>query len=240
MATDIPASLSEAGLPKTLPITDSIVRPDPVGDYWQRKLLPFVLILISILTVFFLVVSVVQVSDITKRIEAAPALDLDKYLVNETVLATGGSAQQRLSYFQWKTILALEAHGLRSRYHQANVLLISRVWFGYLGFLTGMILAMVGASFILSRLREPVSSISGNGSLGTLSISSASPGLVLAALGVGLMIASTITQRPIEVNDGPLYLNAWSAAQSAGSADSDDKILNDVSKKLEKVQKSNK
>jgi hypothetical protein len=45
----------------------------------------------------------------------------------------------------------LEADALQRRYHQANANMLARVWTRQLGFITGMLLALVGAAFILGR-----------------------------------------------------------------------------------------
>ncbi|CAN0513621.1 unnamed protein product, partial [Laminaria digitata] len=108
---------------------------------------------------------------------------------------------------QWKTVATLEKHTLDQRYHQANVLLMSRIWTRYLAFVTGMILCMVGASFILGKLREDQTEISGKSDLGEGSLKTSSPGVLLATLGVILMLTSLLTHHEISVTDGPAYLH---------------------------------
>lgn len=100
----------------------------------------------------------------------------------------------------------LEANALQRRYHQAGVLLISRIWTRYLGFVTGTILALVGAAFILGKLRETNSVLGAESALWKVSMTSASPGLILATLGTLLMLATLATNLEMQVNDGPVYL----------------------------------
>jgi hypothetical protein len=64
------------------------------------------------------------------------------------------SHDQRLMAAVMAILSSLETNIVERRYHQANVSLMSRVWTRYLGFVTGMVLAMVGSIFILGKLRE--------------------------------------------------------------------------------------
>ena len=170
---------------------------------WQTKLLPFMIIMLSFLTVFFFAASVIQLFYLHHRIEIYPELNMDKALN-----ITGNLKDTDImNYTEWKTLSVLEGYALQRRYHQANVLLISRIWTRYLGFVTGMILAMVGATFILGKLRETESRIESESAAGKFSITSASPGLILAFLGTVLMITTVIVHQDIEVKDSAVYVN---------------------------------
>jgi hypothetical protein len=125
-----------------------------------------------------------------------------------------GTFDNRFEYARWKMLSLFEANALLRRYHQAGVLLISRIWTRYLGFVTGTILAMVGAAFILGKLRESSSSLGTESALWKLSISSASPGLILAALGTVLMLATLATNLDMQVTDGLVYLPQSYAGQT--------------------------
>jgi hypothetical protein len=62
---------------------------------------------------------------------------------------------------------------------------MSRLWTTYLGFVTGMIFALVGAMFVLGKLESDPSELKTKvGTALDTSFKSASPGLVLAVLGV--------------------------------------------------------
>ena len=75
---------------------------------------------------------------------------------------------------RWKTLLLLEEQTIEHRYAQVNATLMLRAWTRHLGFLTGMILAFVGAIFILSKLSESETRLSaeGGGAKGALATSS--------------------------------------------------------------------
>jgi hypothetical protein len=182
---------------------------------WQKRLLPLMVSMLVTLTAFFFVASFIQLYYLQTRIEQAPQLDLKPALSTldafEKEIKSGTAADvaandSRLSYVRWKTLSLLEANALERRYHQAGVLLISRIWTRYLGFCTGTILALVGAAFILGKLREGSSNVGLEGGLWKASITSASPGLVLAVLGTALMIATLATNFEMNVNDGAVYL----------------------------------
>jgi len=182
---------------------------------WQKRLLPVMVGLLVTLTAFFFVASFVQLYYLQTRIERAPRLDLSPAMASLDEIAkdvqNGKVGDQlafnnRLEYARWKTLSLLEANALQRRYHHAGVLLISRIWTRYLGFVTGTILAMVGAAFILGKLQEASSNLGAEGGLWKVSLTTASPGLVLATLGTILMLATLATNMDLQVNDGPVYL----------------------------------
>jgi hypothetical protein len=100
----------------------------------------------------------------------------------------------------------MEAYLAERRYHQASVQLMSGIWIRYLGFVTGMILALVGASFVLGKLQEPESEITGKSSVIDFSLKSASPGIILVVFGALLMFTTIITRQEYTVEDRPIYL----------------------------------
>lgn len=83
---------------------------------------------------------------------------------------------------------------------------MSRVWARYLGFVTGMILALVGAVFVLGKLREEATEVQTGTSGAMLSLRSASPGLIMAILGVALMATTIVTHHSMEWADSSVYL----------------------------------
>ncbi len=104
-----------------------------------------------------------------------------------------------------KAMIELEGFALQRRHHQANVLLMSRVWARYLGFVTGMILAFIGGVFILGKLETPVSELEAKSGEMGMSIKSASPGLILATLGVVLMMTTIVVHQEIQVSDAKVF-----------------------------------
>lgn len=172
---------------------------------WQARLRVWMQFTVTGVMAFFLLASGWQIYYLHQKIEQAPALDLA--LAPGNHLAT---AQE-----QWRTLARLEAHAIQQRYHQANVILMARIWTTYLGFVTGMILAVVGATFILGKLREQNSEISGKTENWQLSIVSTSPGLIMVVLGTVLMLVTILTHHQIDVKDSPLYFGATSPSPAA-------------------------
>lgn len=209
-----PAAVPESAKP---PAREQAMSRRAAGDRtWQKRLLPLMVGLLVSLTAFFFIASFVQLYYLQTRIEQAPRLDLSPAMTQLDALArdmqdgkAGNQAaiSSQLEYARWKTLALLEANALQRRYHHAGVLLISRIWTRYLGFVTGTILAMVGAAFILGKLQEASSNLGAEGGgLWKVSLTTASPGLVLATLGTALMLATLATNMDLQVSDGPVYL----------------------------------
>lgn len=71
-----------------------------------------------------------------------------------------------------------------------------------------MILALVGAVFILGKLSEDASELTATNSAGSMSLKSSSPGIILAALGVVLMITTIVTNHPIQTAGSPIFVGS--------------------------------
>lgn len=172
-------------------------------EAWQGRLLPLMVGMLVATALFFAVMSVVELRALYPRVEQRP-LDLG------TSFAAFEAAQPAVrgnyDYLRFKTLALLEADALHRRYHQATGTMLARVWTRQLGFLTGMVLALVGAAFVLGRLREDASSVElGSGNV-RAAIASSSPGLVLATLGAVLMAVTLTVPFGIETRDLATYL----------------------------------
>jgi hypothetical protein len=170
----------------------------PGKSAWQDRLLPLMSLMLIGLTLFFVTVSYLQLSHLSERILAGPQLDLTPALTSQMDDADFVA--------HWRALVILEGNALERRHHQANVLLMSRVWLRYLGFLTGMTLSLIGSAFILGKLRERPTSGSAEGMGWSISTTSTSPGIILALLGVSLMIVAIVSTPAVSVTDGRAYL----------------------------------
>ena len=101
------------------------------------------------------------------------------------------------------------------RCHMGSTILMAHLWIRYLGFITGMIMAVLGAVFILGKLRESSAPRLGADSGLKLSLSSASPGVVVALLGCILMVTTVLTQQQTQVQKVPLYRPFGAGRRSA-------------------------
>lgn len=189
---------------------------------WQTRLRAWMQFLVTGVLAFFLLASGWQIYYLHQKIEQAPALNL------EFAPANNLSATQE----QWRTLARLEAHAIQQRYHQANVILMARIWTTYLGFVTGMILAVVGAAFILGKLREQASEITGKMENWQVSIVSTSPGLVMVVLGTILMLMTITTHHQIDVKDSPLYFSGTAVSSTTATTTSAPQKLSDAAKKI--------
>jgi hypothetical protein len=123
--------------------------PAPSAAGVALKLLPLMIVMLILVTVAFLILSFVE----------ANAVRNDSRLSTTRAGVGLGDAQlqrnpetvaEHQDCARWQLLALLEAHTIQQRYHQANVALILRGSIKYLGFLTGMILSIVGAVFILA------------------------------------------------------------------------------------------
>ena len=168
-------------------------------------------VVLKSVSAIFLVLSLLQTNHVRTQIEDAPKLDLPDEVRSVSCLGRTLTAGEQQACVRWKVLVQLEAYTVAHRYHQANSALIVRAWIKYLGFLTGMILAIVGAVFILGKLSEAPSNLAAEASGWKVSIASASPGLILAVLGTALIIATLLVNPPTGVTDLPTYIDVRGA-----------------------------
>lgn len=173
---------------------------------WQERLLPLMSSMVVGLTIFFFVASFVQLAYLHWSISHGPEMDLTEILAIVSI-NPDAPPEEVLAASRLKVLAALDATALERRYHQANILVMSSVWTRYLAFVTGMILALVGSSFILGKLQEPASEMTGKSELAEFSFKSTSPGLILAGLGVVLMLATLILRHETSVSDASVFLS---------------------------------
>ena len=171
---------------------------------WQQRLLPLMVWMLTGLTVFFFVSSLAQLYVLHQRVEDAPPLGTAE-LLHKTECPPDWGSEACLTLRRQDTAALLEANVVARRYHQASVVIMASVWSRYLGFVTGMTLALVGAAFILGQIETDASEVGGKGGGWEVSLKSASPGLVLAVLGVLLMIASIVTLHEFDTRDAAVY-----------------------------------
>ncbi len=174
--------------------------------HWQLRLLPFMTRFIVVMAVAFFVFSGLHIYQVTKFIQAEDGLNIRSVIQNEIAKPTGQSLTPE--EVTEHSLLLLEADALDKRYHQAGGLLMSRIWSRQLAFITGMVMAFVGAVFILGKLSEDRSEASGGAGEWKVAISSASPGIILSFFGTVLLISSLFVRATLDVSDGPAYLNA--------------------------------
>jgi len=182
---------------------------DSAEARWQNRLLPMMIVVLIGLAVFFCATTLYQLRFIQQQVLRSPVAAADSTFVRNAERIHSASDPVTLSGLTWSTMATMEANVVARRYHLAHVTLASRLWARYLGFITGMILALVGAAFILGKIREERSQLDIEGpAIGKFAIASSSPGLIMATLGTFLMMATIVTNPEIKVQDGPVYLGS--------------------------------
>jgi hypothetical protein len=177
---------------------------------WQTRLLPWFIAMPSILIIVFIYLATSQLTKFNNELNAAR----DSVLIGRVIPLPSNSAtppalRNDLKYLKWVTLAALEQESYYRRYHQGGMLLMSRIFTQYLGFFTGMILAIVGSVFIIGKFTEGTTKLEGSiTDQAKLNLISSSPGIIFAVLGTVLMVSAILKHNDITVADSPLYLNS--------------------------------
>jgi len=182
---------------------------------WQRHLLPFVTWFVVALATGFFVLSVLDFIELKKV--AGSTSNAGEMVAGQ--IAKQPSAALTPDQVVQQSLLLLEANALDKRYSQASALLLSRTLTKQLSFLTGIVLAFLGAIFILAKLSESTTQVDGSMSQWQLKLSSASPGLILSLFGAILLVVSLVVQtNTINVLDKPVYLGSFKVTSPAGAS----------------------
>jgi hypothetical protein len=152
----------------------------------------------------FFLISLVQIAYLHWRIEQSPKVDLHEPL--SVLAATRFTSPEESTQVADKMAMTLlEANALDRRYHQASVALMARVWTSYLGVVTGMVLAIMGAVFILGRVQGTPTNLEAKVADAEAALKTSAPGIVLAAMGVLLMIETLFIRWEVIVSDVAVY-----------------------------------
>lgn len=181
-------------------------------ERWQLRLLPFMMVGIAGMALFFFVATLVQFYYFQAR-ALQPSRDLSPIFASLEKAAP--DITSAVAYTQFRVAAALEEELIARRYQQVNNAMLARVWTRYVGFLTGMILALVGSIFILGKLRIDASQLGVTGQGVALSLSTTSPGIILAVLGAGLLALTIAIPFELKTTDVPVYLGARALAPAA-------------------------
>ncbi|WP_156035604.1 hypothetical protein [Caulobacter sp. UNC358MFTsu5.1] len=167
-------------------------------ETWQLRLLPLMMAFVVGAAVFFSAVVLWRFVAMDDQL-AAPRGGIEA--LGALPAGLGDDA---------KAALALERYLIERRYDQASLIVRARLWTRFVGFITGMLLALVGATFVLGKLEEPqASQASGTAEVAGhklgFALSSASPGIVLAMLGTVLMALTIAIPGQASTQDAAIY-----------------------------------
>lgn len=181
---------------------------EPARIDWQKKLLPWIIAMPTLLIVVFILLSTIQMRRIENFVYQNNGLILKKELPAPSSIQIDSAISSKIAYIKLYSLASMEEISMNRRYNAAGASMLSGIYTRYLGFFTGMILAIVGAIFVISKFRENLSNI--DMSLAEqmkFRILSSSPGILFAFLGTVLMIVTIIKRSEFAVKDSPLYLN---------------------------------
>jgi hypothetical protein len=184
---------------------------------WRWKSRPMMVAILASLTLFFFSATFYQLSELNRRIESGPTIDA-KALVAQSACPDTPFSPACLTMTRMNRAVMLEADLIARRHHQADVMLMASIWSRYLGFVTGMILALVGAAFTLGQLRDRGTTIEAAASSAKATLTSASPGIVMAVLGVALMITTIVTVHQLSTRDAAVYFVGDAPRQSTAKS----------------------
>lgn len=178
---------------------------------WQLRLLPLMSRVLVSLAVFFFIITCVQLYLLQTEFQREQENYLPEVL---SLLPAGGHFKDPMIAAELKARIVLEEQIIRRNYRQASILLLSRTWVRYLGFVTGMIMAFVGAAFILGKLTTDENTVETKTAQASLSLRSSSPGLILAGMGTMLILASIVINHQITTQHNSVYLQGMSLKTS--------------------------
>ena len=171
---------------------------------WQRSMLPLMVVALVLGAVCFAVVSIQEFYSFREGI-ALNKQDKLSEIFDKFEKANPRTASD-IEFLQLKSRTLLEELIIDRRYNQANTTVLARAWTRFMGFTTGMVLAIVGASFVLGKLQEAQTKIKQDTNIVKFSLETSSPGIVLAALGTFLMSITLLARFEIDVRDTPIYV----------------------------------
>jgi hypothetical protein len=208
-------------------------RTSRLENAWQQRLLPLMCGSLALLTMFFCVALAIETISVQRHIESAHELNLDPLIARlESVKPSNAAAVEE---FRVKAVMLMEANVIDRRYHQASAAALGRIYLIFLGFATGMVLALTGSTFVLGKLREAPTTVGGGTSTLSANLRSGSPGLVLAFFGTVLMLSTIFSRADISVRDQALYVlpGQQAAEVVSGGAATPAKSLSDIAKQIE-------
>lgn len=184
---------------------------------WQGRLLPWMIAMPTLLIGAFIFLATLQLNKFDNIIYSGDD-QRKNFLPSPDAASTDSLLKNNVDYLKWYSLVKTEEYSINRRYGQGGVLLMSRIYIKYLGFFTGMILAIVGSVFIISKLKEDVTELEGSIQDKTkFRLLSSSPGIVFGLLGTTLMMTTILTHSEINVKDMPLYLNTYNILQTQNS-----------------------
>jgi len=126
-------------------------------------------------------------------------------LINRADAAAQGISD--IAYRDWAVRSTLEQAALQQRFNVQVAIVKGRLWSRFMGFLTGMLLALTGCVFVLGKLRTDID-FSGSARGVSAVLKTTSPGVYLALLGTIIIGTALAVPGSVEGTDVAVYLPA--------------------------------
>jgi hypothetical protein len=169
--------------------------------HWQARMAPFMIAAVIFAALFFAVATIWKFGDMEARTLRPPPVSAPTW----TGATSPKDFDQQMQLAELQASYSLEADLIARRYDGGNLAFISRLWTRFMGFVTGMILALVGAAFVLGKLETEKGEIEAAARGISVAMRTTSPGLLLAFLGTLLMGLSIALPVTVHVKDGAIY-----------------------------------
>jgi hypothetical protein len=205
-----------------------------INEKIYNKLIPVVLGIPVFFLILFIVVSMIQLREINSRIEEGQSQTV-KEMMNRMAPKDSLSEIHR----QFLTLAVLEEESLSERYRQGHYSLVSRSFRQFLGFFTGIIMVIVGAVFVLLKLREKIDVDASKAEGWKFTLVTNSPGVVFGIVGAVLISLASTTDDKISVRDAGLYLTREYLVAPFFSEKGSQQGLNDYMKNQNADQETN-
>lgn len=173
---------------------------------WQNRILPFAIVFLSALVVFFIIIYVLEIKHTQESF-----LKSDNYnfsSISKEINKPGISNFDKL--------YNAEILSLLNRHYSSSIIIKTRILTLNLSFLTGMILCFMGALFVLGKFSENNSTANITSAKITVSLASSSPGIILSFLGVCLIAISIFSKTELQVKDEASYIHTIENNQVPG------------------------
>ena len=210
----------EESQPESAPISSGRNQKSPLElkqtNAWQKKLLPWLILMPTMLILLFVFLATRQMERFNKVIDEKSESVIERIIPSPSDTALYAKLKGNMDYIRWVTLARMEEKSFDRRYSQGGLLLLSRIFKNYLGFFTGMILAIVGSVFIIAKLEEGKTDLEGGmGNNMKVKLASSSPGIIFGVLGTILMLSTIMQHTDISVTDRPLFLTQGNMIESS-------------------------
>lgn len=169
---------------------------------WQARMAPLMTTAVVLTGLFFAIATMWKFGEVEARLNRSSP-DLPAATWNTIIAPQNFDQQMQLATIQ--ASYDLERELVARRYEQGNLAFMSRLWTRFMGFVTGMILGLVGAAFVLGKLDTDQSEVEAAVKGMSLTMRSTSPGLLLATLGTLLMGLSIALPVDVSIQDAAVY-----------------------------------